>query len=115
MNTILTDVNPLTILWGILILGGLGLLFGVALALAEKFLHVEEDNRIAEVEKMLPNANCGACGYAGCHDMAEALVTGTAKKVSLCKAGKADKNFKPIIEYMDAHPDADGTKHVPTL
>ncbi len=115
MNAILTEVNPLTILWGILILGGLGLLFGLALALAEKFLHVEEDNRIAEVEKMLPNANCGACGYAGCHDMAEALVSGQAKKVTLCKVGKADKNFQPIIAYMEAHPDADGTKHVPTL
>ena len=115
MISTLSSVDPLTILWGILILGGLGLLFGVALALAEKFLHVEEDHRIADVEKMLPNANCGACGYAGCHDMAEALVTGQAKKVSLCKAGKADKNFKPIIEYMEAHPDADGTKRVPTL
>lgn len=115
MSPILTEVNPLTVLYGILILGGLGLLFGVALALAEKFLHVEEDNRIAEVEKLLPNANCGACGYAGCHDMAEALVKGEAKKVSACKAGKLDKNYQPIIEYMESHPDSDGTKHVPTL
>lgn len=115
MNLTLIEVSPLTVLYAVLILGGLGLLFGVALALAEKFLHVEEDNRIEEVEKMLPNANCGACGYAGCHDMAEALVKGEAKKATLCKVGKVDKNFKPIIAYMESHPDADGTKHVPTL
>ncbi len=115
MNLTLIEVSPLTVLYAVLILGGLGLLFGIALALAEKFLHVEEDNRIEEVEKMLPNANCGACGYAGCHDMAEALIKGEAKKVTLCKVGKVDKNFKPIIAYMESHPDADGTKHVPTL
>ena len=115
MNIVLASVNHLTILWAVLILGGLGLVFGVALALAEKFLHVEEDHRIDDVAKMLPNANCGACGYAGCHDLAEALVKGEAKKVSLCKVGKADKNFEPIIQYLDSHPDEDGTKHVPTL
>ncbi len=115
MNLTLIEVSPLTVVYAISILGGLGLVFGVALALAEKFLHVEEDNRIEEVEKMLPNANCGACGYAGCHDMAEALVKGEAKKVTLCKVGKVDKNFQPIIAYMESHPDSDGTKHVPTL
>ncbi len=115
MNTVLTSVSPLTVLWAVLILGGLGLIFGLALALAEKFLHVEEDHRIEDVEKMLPNANCGACGYAGCHDMAEAIVTGKVKKVTLCKVGKKDKNFEPIIAYMESHPDPDGTKHVPTL
>jgi Na+-translocating ferredoxin:NAD+ oxidoreductase subunit B len=105
----------MTILYGFLILAGLGLVLGFLMALAEKLLHVEEDPRIAEVEKMLPNANCGACGYAGCHAMAEALVKGECAKASTCKAGKKEKNFDPIIAYLDAHPDKDGTKHVPTL
>jgi len=105
----------LNILWGFLILSGLGLVLGVAMVLAEKLLHVEEDPRIGAVEKMLPNGNCGACGYAGCHAMAEALVNGTCKKCSTCKVGKKDKNFDPIIVYLASHPDPDGNKHVPTL
>jgi electron transport complex protein RnfB len=103
------------ILWGFLIVAGLGLLSGVLLTLAAKHFKVEEDPRIAEVEKLLPNYNCGACGKAGCHDMAEALVNGEIKKVSACKAGKKDKNYDPIIAYLTEHPDKDGNKHIPTL
>ena len=50
-------IDPMTILWGILILAGLGLVLGFLLALAAKFLHVEEDKRIKAVEDMLPGAN----------------------------------------------------------
>lgn len=103
----------MTILWSILILGGLGLVFGVGLVLFGVLFHVEEDERIKEVEKMLPNYNCGACGYAGCHQMAENLVSGNEPMVSKCKPGKKDKNFDPIIAYLSSHPDKDGTVHVP--
>lgn len=112
---ILSSVSPLTILWGVLILGVLGIVFGVLLVFASIFFHVEEDNRIDEVAKLLPQANCGGCGYAGCRDLAEAIVKGEVTKVSTCKVGKKEKNFDPIIAYMSTHPDKDGTKHVPTL
>lgn len=102
-------------LYATLVLLGLGAIIGALLVLAEKFLHVEEDPRIKEVEALLPGANCGNCGFAGCHDLAEALVKGEEKKVTKCKVGKKDKNFDPIIKYMSEHPDADGTKHVPSL
>lgn len=98
-----------------LILLGIGIIMAVLLVVAEKFFHVEEDPRIKEVESRLPNANCGACGYPGCHELAEALVKGEVKKCSTCKVGNPDKNFRSIIEYLDQHPDSDGTKHVPTL
>ena len=44
----------------------LGLLLAAILAIANKQLFVYEDPRIDEVEDMLPHANCGACGTAGC-------------------------------------------------
>lgn len=97
------------------VLLAIGFILGILIVVAEKFLHVEEDPRIAEVEKMLPNVNCGACGHAGCHDMAEAIVSGEQKKLSDCKPGKKDKNFDPIIEYMKNHPDPDGKVHYPSL
>lgn len=103
------------ILLAVAVLAGLGLFFGVLLAVAAKFFHVEEDNRIDEVEKMLPGANCGACGYPGCRGLAEALVKGEVTKCSACKVGKPDKNFNPIIEYMASHPDPDGTERKLTL
>ena len=98
------------ILWAILILLGLGLILGLGLAIAAKILHVEEDKRIEEVAKRLPNYNCGSCGYAGCHSMAEAIVAGKEENLKKCKPGKEDLNFKPIIEYLDQNPNPDGTK-----
>lgn len=99
------------ILWiAALILLGIGLLLGFCLAIATKFLHVKEDERIEEVAKKLPNYNCGSCGYAGCHSLAEAIVTGKEENLRKCKPGKEDLNFKPIIEYLDAHPNEDGSK-----
>ncbi len=47
-----------------------GLLAIVLYFVARKF-KVEEDPRIDDVEKMLPGANCGGCGFAGCRAMAE--------------------------------------------
>ncbi len=58
------------------ILGGVGLTFGTLIALANKKMKVWEDPRIDEVEDLLPGANCGACGYAGCRTFAEAVIAG---------------------------------------
>ena len=57
-------------------MGGLGALLAAVLAVADKKLYVYEDPRIEEVESLLPKANCGACGCAGCHDFAEKAVRG---------------------------------------
>ena len=98
------------ILWAVLILLGIGLVLGLGLAIAAKILYVKEDERIEEVAKRLPNYNCGSCGYAGCKAMAEAIVSGKEENLKKCKPGKEDLNFKPIIEYLDEHPNEDGTK-----
>ena len=98
------------ILWAVLVLLGIGLVLGVGLAVAAKLLYVKEDERIEEVAKRLPNYNCGSCGYAGCKAMAEAIVAGKEENLRKCKPGKEDLNFKPIIEYLDEHPNEDGSK-----
>jgi Na+-translocating ferredoxin:NAD+ oxidoreductase subunit B len=70
-------------------MGGLGFFFAGALAIADKKLRVEENPLIGEVNDALPNANCGACGNAGCYDFAVKLVEG---KVALngCPVGGQD-------------------------
>jgi electron transport complex protein RnfB len=55
-----------------LLIMGLGL--GLVIGLAVKFLAVESDPRLEQVEALLPGANCGACGFAGCSDFARALL-----------------------------------------
>ena len=67
------------IIWSaILALSVLGLLLGLMLGTAEKYFPGNEDPKLARIEALLPGANCAACGYAGCHAFAEALV---ARKV----------------------------------
>lgn len=98
------------ILLSIVVLLGLGLILGFGLAVAAKILYVKEDERIAEVAKRLPNYNCGSCGYAGCNAMAEAIVTGKEQSLKKCKPGKEETNFNPIIQYLNEHPNDDGSK-----
>ena len=98
------------ILWAVLILLGIGLLLGLGLAIAAKILYVKEDERIEEVAKRLPNYNCGSCGYAGCKALAEAIVKGKEENLRKCKPGKEELNFNPIIQYLDEHPNEDGSK-----
>ena len=62
------------ILMAALVLGGLGLLFGLLLTLANKVFEVPSDPRRDAVRNCLPGANCGGCGYAGCADYAKAVV-----------------------------------------
>lgn len=59
----------------VLTLSVLGALLAVILFFVAQQFKVREDPRIGEVEKMLPGANCGGCGFAGCRAMAEALVS----------------------------------------
>ena len=83
-------------------------LMGLLLAVADKFLYVAVDERIETVTGMLPNANCGGCGFPGCAGFAEALVEGKAKKVSQCRPSKPDTREK-IRDYLANTPGPDGS------
>ncbi len=56
----------------------LGLLLGLIIAIAARVFAVKTNPKIEAVDELLPQANCGACGYAGCADFARALVEGEA-------------------------------------
>lgn len=64
------------ILTAVIVLGAIALTASVVLYLVSKRFAVEEDPRIAEVQELLPGANCGGCGFAGCSGLADALVKG---------------------------------------
>ena len=77
-----------TILYAVLSLGGLGLIFGLILGYASLKLAVEVDPKIPLVRGVLPSANCGACGFAGCDAYAQAAVEGDVA-LNLCSVGGA--------------------------
>lgn len=75
-------------------LGGIGLASAVILYFVASKFKVFEDPKIAEVETVLPGANCGGCGFPGCHAFAEATVKSSKEKKSLdglgCPVGGND-------------------------
>lgn len=75
------------ILISLLVLGLTGLLAAVLLYLVAQKFKVEEDPRIDEVQEVLPGANCGGCGFAGCRAMAEACVKATSLDGLNCPVG----------------------------
>ena len=61
-----------TIIFTVVSLSLLGLLLAVVLYFVAQKFKVEEDPRIDIVEALMPGANCGGCGQAGCRAFAEA-------------------------------------------
>ncbi len=94
----------LPVLYAILALGGLGILFGLALGLADKKFSVEVDERVSAVRAAVAGANCGACGYAGCDAYAEAVVRGDAP-ANACTPG-GSKTVKAINAIMGLDSEA---------
>jgi len=79
----------MSIVYPVLVLGVMGAAFGALLAFASKIFYVEVDERQEAIAGVLPGANCGGCGYAGCSAYAAAVVAGEAP-VNKCAAGGAD-------------------------
>ena len=75
------------ILVAVISLGVIGLISAVVLFVASKKFAVYEDPRIGEVAEVLPQANCGGCGYPGCSGFAEACVKAGSLEGKLCPVG----------------------------
>ncbi len=73
----------------ILTMTAMGFLFSFGLVLAYKKLRVEEDPKVEKISEVLPQANCGACGFSGCRAFAEAVVKGNAETTG-CPVGGED-------------------------
>jgi len=86
------------VLLAVLVLGGIGLIFGSSLAFAGKKFKVEVDPRLTEILKALPGSNCGACGYPGCEGLAQAILEGKVSATG-CVAG-GEKVAKEIAKIL---------------
>lgn len=71
----------------VLLMGGLGLIIGGALAFASKIFYVYVDPKVEAIMDVLPGANCGGCGFPGCGPNAEAIVAGKSSPGSCVAAG----------------------------
>lgn len=82
------DIN--LILSAAVVLGIIGLIAAVILYFVSRAFYVYEDPRIDIVSNLLPGANCGGCGFAGCRALAETLVSKNSMEGCSCPSATAE-------------------------
>lgn len=75
--------NP--ILAALIALIGLAALFGAILGFAAVKFKVEGDPIVDQIDNLLPQTQCGQCGYPGCRPYAQAIAGGDA--INKCPPG----------------------------
>lgn len=73
-------------LTAVLALTALAIVFGLLLGFAAVRFRVESDPVVEKIDAILPQTQCGQCGYAGCRPYAEAIAGGEAD-INLCPPG----------------------------
>lgn len=64
---------------------GLAVIFGAVLGFAAIKFRVEGDPIVEQIDKLLPQTQCGQCGYPGCRPYAQAIADGDA--INKCPPG----------------------------
>ena len=64
----------------------LGLAFGAILGYASRRFAVEDDSVVEKIDEILPQSQCGQCGYPGCRPYAEAISC-NGEKINRCAPG----------------------------
>ena len=83
------------------VLGVTALLAACLLYVVSLFFKVEEDPRIDLVTAVLPGANCGGCGFAGCRNFAEACVKANGIDGLACPVG-GDPTMEEVKKVLTA-------------
>ncbi|MFU7708823.1 electron transport complex subunit RsxB [Aeromonas veronii] len=89
------------ILFAILVLTLLALAFGIILGFAAVKFHVEADPIVDQLDALLPQTQCGQCGYPGCKPYAEALANGD--QINKCVPG-GEATMRKIADLMGVEP-----------
>lgn len=87
----------LSIFIAVLVIGVLSALFGGILGFASIKFKVESDPLVQQLDDLLPQTQCGQCGYPGCKPYAEAVANGEA--INKCAPG-GDDTIKKIADLM---------------
>ena len=93
------------ILIAIGVLALLALIFGLILGFAAIKFKVESDPIVEQLDELLPQTQCGQCGYPGCRPYAEAVANGD--DINKCVPG-GDATMRKIADLMGVEPQTMG-------
>lgn len=105
----------MTLLYALIAIGLLALVFGLVLGYAAIRFKVESDPLVEQIDAILPQTQCGQCGFPGCRPYAEAIANGD--DINKCPPG-GEATIKQLADLMgveakpldSAHGEADVKK-----
>ncbi len=89
-------------LTSILVISGLAAAFGLLLGYASIRFHVEGNPVADKLDGLLPQSQCGQCGFPGCRPFAEAVASGEAA-INACPPGGED-TMLAMAEMLGVDP-----------
>lgn len=93
----------------ILVLAGLAIVFGLLLGYSAIRFKVEGDPVVDQIDAILPQTQCGQCGYPGCRPYAEAIASGEAD-INQCVPG-GDVGIQALADLLDREPKPLNAEH----
>jgi len=87
-----------TVITAIFILFCLAVVFGVILGYASVRFRVEGNPIVDQIDALLPQTQCGQCGYPGCRPYAEAIANGDA--INKCPPG-GQGTIEALADLLD--------------
>ena len=103
------------ILIAVIAIAVLAAIFGLVLGFASIRFKVEADPIVEQIESILPQTQCGQCGYPGCRPYAEAIANGD--DINKCPPG-GQQTIEKLADLMgvdvqdSVHDDDKGLKKV---
>ena len=105
MVALLTDQPLLAALSALL---GLGAVFGALLGFAAIRFRVEGNPISEQINALLPQTQCGQCGYPGCRPYSEAIADGDA--INKCPPG-GEETIQALADLLDVEPQPLDAEH----
>lgn len=84
------------------VLAALGLVFGLVLGYASRRFAVADDPIVEKIDDLLPQSQCGQCGYPGCRPYAEAIAN-KGEKINCCAPG-GEAVMQKIATLLNVDP-----------
>ena len=96
-------------LTALLVMAGLALLVGSVLGYAALKFKVEETPLVEQIDAILPQTQCGQCGFPGCKPYAQAIAAGEAE-INQCPPGGED-GIRKLADLLGVEPKPLNAEH----
>jgi electron transport complex protein RnfB len=94
----LSLISQHPVIASLIALGGLALLFGAVLGYAAVKFKVEGNPLVDQIDALLPQTQCGQCGYPGCRPYAQAIAGGDV--INKCPPG-GQSTINALADLLD--------------